>query len=132
MVITGRTLPSLSGPHTISSSTRLRRGVRLAPRSGFGNGVPRLPPFSGGLTRAGVEHVFRLAKTEVGFSHFEGRSYKGLMRHMTLCQLVLLFAAEQTDRLRGEKPRRHDRADGPGAERRVPVLAPAPIQAVAG
>jgi SRSO17 transposase len=63
------------------------------------------------FTRAGVEHVFRLAKTEVGFAHFEGRSYRGLMRHMTLCQLTLLFAAEQTDRLRGEKSRRDDRAD---------------------
>ena len=84
------------------------------------------------FTRAGVEHVFRLAKTEVGFGHFEGRSYRGLMRHMTLCQLVLLFAAEQADRLRGEKPRRHDRAGGPGAQHVMPVLAPAPVQAVAG
>jgi SRSO17 transposase len=58
------------------------------------------------FTRWGVEHVFRLAKTGVGFGHFEGRSYKGLMRHMTLCQLVLLFAAGQTDRLRGGKIRR--------------------------
>jgi len=55
------------------------------------------------FTRWGVEHVFRLAKTEIGFGHFEGRSYTGLIRHMTLCQLVLLFAAEQTGRLRGEK-----------------------------
>ena len=84
------------------------------------------------FTRAGVEHVFRLAKTEVGFGHFEGRSYRGLMRHLTLCQLVLLFAAEQADRLRGEKPRRHDRAGGPGAQHVMPVLAPAPVQAVAG
>jgi hypothetical protein len=27
------------------------------------------------FTRAGVEHVFRIAKTEIGFYHFEGRSY---------------------------------------------------------
>ncbi len=84
------------------------------------------------FTRAGVEHVFRLAKTEVGFSHFEGRSYRGLMRHMTLCQLVLLFAAEQTDRLRGGKPRGHGRADRAGVERLVPVLARTPVHAVAG
>jgi SRSO17 transposase len=84
------------------------------------------------FTRAGVEHLFRLAKTEVGFGHFEGRSYRGLMRHMTLCQLVLLFAAEQTDRLRGEKPGGDRRADGPGLERRVPVLARTPVHAVAG
>ncbi len=84
------------------------------------------------FTRWGVEHVFRLAKTEIGFGHFEGRSYQGLMRHMVLCQLVLLFAAEQTDRLRGEKPGGDDRADGAGAQRVVPVLARAPLDAVAG
>jgi SRSO17 transposase len=84
------------------------------------------------FTRAGVEHVFRLAKTEAGFGHFEGRSYRGLMRHMTLCHLVLLFAAEQTDRLRGGKPRGDGGADGAGDQRPVPVLAGAAEQAVAG
>ena len=83
------------------------------------------------FTRWGVEHVFRLAKTEVGFGHFEGRSYPGLIRHMTLCQLVLLFAAEQTDRLRGEKSTGDDRADRAGAQRPVPVLAGAPVGAIA-
>jgi SRSO17 transposase len=82
------------------------------------------------FTRSGIEHVFRLAKTEIGFGHFEGRSYKGLMRHMTLCQLVLLFAAEQTGRLRGEKSRPDDRADGPRLEHAVPRLAPASLPAV--
>ena len=80
------------------------------------------------FTRAGVEHVFRLAKSEVGLGHFEGRSYKGLMRHMTLCQLVLLFAAEQTDRLRGEKPRGDDRANGAGVEHALPRVARPPLQ----
>lgn len=84
------------------------------------------------FTRAGVEHVFRLAKTEVGFSHFEGRSYRGLMRHLTLCQLVLLFAAEQTDRLRGEKPGGDGGADGAGAQHRVPRVAGAPLEAAEG
>jgi SRSO17 transposase len=84
------------------------------------------------FTRAGVEHVLRLAKSEVGFGHFEGRSYRGLMRHMTLCQLVLLFAAEQTGRLRGEKPRGDDRADRAGAERAVPRVAGAPLGAAPG
>ena len=84
------------------------------------------------FTRAGVEHVLRLAKTEVGFGHFEGRSYKGLMRHMTLCQLVLLFAAEQADRLRGEKPRGDGRADRAGAEHTLPHVARAPLRAAAG
>lgn len=52
--------------------------------------------------RAEVEHLFRLAKGEVGLSHFEGRSYVGLMRHMILCQLVVLFLAEQTGRINAQ------------------------------
>lgn len=76
--------------------------------------------------RAVIEHLFRIAKSEVGLSHFEGRSYVGLMRHMTLCQLMLLFLAEQTDRLRGEKPAGYDGAGGPGAEPSVPTLAGEP------
>jgi SRSO17 transposase len=52
--------------------------------------------------RADVEHLFRVAKGEVGLSHFEGRSYVGLMRHMILCQLVLLFLAEQAQRINAE------------------------------
>jgi SRSO17 transposase len=73
--------------------------------------------------RWNVEHAFRLAKTEIGFGHFEGRSWKGLLRHMILCQAVLLFVAEQTDQLRGEKPGPDDGADGPGAQRHLPTLA---------
>ena len=111
-----------------------------SPKSGevkyfVSNGPPRtalLTLLKVAFTRSGIEHVFRLAKTEVGFGHFEGRSYKGLMRHMTLCQLVLLFAAEQTDRLRGEKSGGDDRADGPRVEHAVPMLAASPLQAVAG
>jgi SRSO17 transposase len=52
--------------------------------------------------RAQIEHLFRLAKNEVGLGHFEGRSYVGLMRHMILCQLIILFLAEQTQRLNAE------------------------------
>jgi SRSO17 transposase len=58
--------------------------------------------------RADVEHLFRLAKQEVGFAHFEGRGYTGLMRHMILCQLVLLFLAKQTQAIN-----RPMRGDGP-------------------
>jgi SRSO17 transposase len=52
--------------------------------------------------RSEIEHLFRLAKREVGFDHFEGRSYVGLMRHMILCQLIVLFLAEQTQRLNAQ------------------------------
>ena len=50
-----------------------------------------------------VEHVFRVAKQEVGLMDFEGRTYTGLLRHLFLSLLVLGFVAIQTDRLRGEK-----------------------------
>src|SRR5438067_10465284 len=55
------------------------------------------------FTRWNVEHMFRVAKSEIGFGHFEGRSYVALMRHLILCLVVMGFVAEHTDRLRGEK-----------------------------
>ena len=80
------------------------------------------------FSRWNVEHAFRLAKTEIGFGHFEGRSWKGLLRHMILCQAVLLFVAEQTDQLRGEKSRADDGANRPGLEHPLPPLAEATAQ----
>ena len=77
--------------------------------------------------RWNVEHAFRLVKTEIGFGHFEGRSWLGLLRHMILCQVVMLFVAEQTNRLRGEKSGVDHGADGPGFEYRVPALATASL-----
>jgi len=75
------------------------------------------------FTRWNVEHTFRVAKSEIGFGHFEGRSYVALMRHMILCLVVMGFVAEQTDRLRGEKSGDHDRASVPSAEPALPDLA---------
>jgi SRSO17 transposase len=60
--------------------------------------------------RWNVEHGIRLAKSEVGFTHYEGRDYTALMRHQTLCLLMLTFVAEHTERLRGEKPGADDGA----------------------
>ena len=48
------------------------------------------------FTRWHVEHSFRAAKGEIGFMDYEGRRYDGLMRHLTLCKLVMLVIAEQT------------------------------------
>lgn len=81
--------------------------------------------------RASVEHAFRLVKTEIGFGHFEGRSYQGLLRHMILCGAVMLFVAEQTTRLRGEKSRPDHGADRPRPKRRLPAMA-APSQEITG
>jgi SRSO17 transposase len=50
-----------------------------------------------------VEHAIRVAKSELGFTHYEGRNYTALLRHQTLCLLMLTFVAEHTQRLRGEK-----------------------------
>lgn len=84
------------------------------------------------FTRANVEHVFRIAKSEIGFAHFEGRSYIGLMRHMILCQFVMTFVAEQTDRLRGEKSGNHPRTSRPGPQHRLSLPSASRLQALAG
>ena len=54
-----------------------------------------------------VEHVFRVAKSEVGLTHFEGRSYVSLKRHLALCLVALAFVSLHTLQLRGEKSEGH-------------------------
>jgi SRSO17 transposase len=76
--------------------------------------------------RWNVEHTFRVGKSEIGFGHFEGRSYVALLRHLILCLLVLGFVAEHTERLRGEKSGDHVGAGVPGAEPAVRGLADEP------
>ena len=78
--------------------------------------------------RATVEHAFRIAKTEAGLTHFEGRQYVGLMRHLTLTLIVLGFVAVHTERLRGEKPAGDAGAGVPGVERGVPAAVPPPTR----
>jgi SRSO17 transposase len=67
-----------------------------------------------------VEHSFRVAKSEIGLMHFEGRHYAGLLRHLTLSLLVMLFVAVHTDRLRGEKSRGDAGASLSGVESVLP------------
>jgi SRSO17 transposase len=78
------------------------------------------------FTRWNVEHTFRVAKSEIGFGHFEGRSYVALMRHLILCLVVMGFVAEQTDRLRGGKSGDHEGASVPRVEPALPDLAGPP------
>ena len=73
--------------------------------------------------RATVEHAFRLCKSELGFTHFEGRNYGALLRHLSLCLVALAFVADQTERLRGEKPGGDGGAGLPGAGGGVPGVA---------
>ena len=44
--------------------------------------------------RWNFEHLFRVGKSELGFSHFEGRSYVSLIRHLTMCANLTGFLAE--------------------------------------
>lgn len=69
--------------------------------------------------RATIEHGFRLAKQEAGMTHYEGRLYTGLMRHMILALVVMGFVAIHADGLRGGKPGPDAGAGVPGAERPV-------------
>lgn len=99
--------------------------------------VSNAPPKTALLTllkvafcRWNVEHAFRLVKTEIGLGHFEGRSWKGLLRHMILCQTVMLFVAEQTTLLRGEKSAPDNGANRPRPQHGLPALAAASPQVV--
>jgi SRSO17 transposase len=73
-----------------------------------------------------VEHLFRIAKTEIGLTHFEGRSYVSLMRHLALCLVVMAFVTLHTMRLWGGKPGGDGGASLPGAGVGVPTLPDAP------
>ena len=55
------------------------------------------------FSRWHIERIFREAKNETGFDHFEGRTYIGLMRHMVLTTVSLLYLAKQKQRLATEK-----------------------------
>lgn len=57
-----------------------------------------------GLTRWHVERCFEDGKSELGFDHWEGRSYLGLKRHQTVSAVSFLLLAELRRTLGGEKP----------------------------
>jgi SRSO17 transposase len=66
------------------------------------------------FARWNVEHAFRVAKSELGFTHFEGRNYVALMRHMSLCLVAMAFVSSVAEALRGEKSGGDDGAGVPG------------------
>jgi len=75
------------------------------------------------FARGHVEHLFRVCKSELGFTHFEGRNYVALMRHLILCVAMMVFVAEHTQRLRGEKSGGDGRASVPGVGVSEPPVA---------
>ena len=78
------------------------------------------------FTRWNVEHMFRDAKSEVGLTHFEGRSYVSLKRHLALCLVALAFVALHTMRLRGDKPGGDFGASVPPVEANLPAILEPP------
>jgi SRSO17 transposase len=50
-----------------------------------------------------VERCFEDEKTELGFDHYEGRNYRGLLRHQAVTAVSHLFLAEVRGQWRGEK-----------------------------
>lgn len=55
------------------------------------------------FSRWRVERCFEDQKTELGFDHFEGRSYVGLKRHQAIAALSHLFLSEVRAELGGKK-----------------------------
>ena len=55
------------------------------------------------FSRWRVERCFEDQKTELGFDHFEGRSYVGLMRHQAITAVSHLFLSEVHQTLREKK-----------------------------
>ena len=63
-----------------------------------------------------VEKWFMNAKQDAGLGDFEVRTYQGLIRHWLCSRMTMLFLAEQTMRLRGEKSEDHPGAGGRGID----------------
>ena len=80
-----------------------------------------------GFTRWNVEHLFRVAKDEIGLTHFEGRSYVSLKRHLALCLTAMAFVSLHTMRLREKKSGGDIGTSLPGAAAALPEISgPAP------
>lgn len=107
-LITARNRETGEVKYFIARSNR-RTGLRTLLRVGF--------------TRWHVEHLFRVAKSEIGLTHFEGRSYVSLKRHMALCLAALAFVSLHTTRLREKKSGGDDGASVPGAAAAVPAIS---------
>lgn len=73
------------------------------------------------FSRWRVERCFEDQKTELGFDHFEGRSYLGLRRHQAITAVSHLFLSEVHQQLRGEKSGA-DGLPGPHRDRRPGTL----------
>jgi SRSO17 transposase len=74
------------------------------------------------FSRWRVERCFEDQKTELGFDHFEGRSYVGLMRHQTITALTHLFLSRTREEWREKKTGTHRLPDPHGSGRAGSIL----------
>jgi SRSO17 transposase len=74
------------------------------------------------FSRWHVERCFEDEKTELGFDHYEGRNYLGLLRHQAVTAVTHLFLARVREAWRGEKPGVHRLPDSHGGLRSGQIL----------
>jgi SRSO17 transposase len=74
------------------------------------------------FSRWPIERCFEDQKGEVGLSHWEGRSWIGLQRHLILTSVSYLFLVIACQRLRGKKSGGHRLPSPPGCQRRSPIV----------
>lgn len=74
------------------------------------------------FSRWPIERCFEDQKGEVGLSHWEGRTWTGLQRHLILTSVSHLFLAIACQKLRGKKSRGDRLPNPPGRQCRGPVV----------
>jgi SRSO17 transposase len=74
------------------------------------------------FSRWRVERCFQDGKGEIGLSHYEGRRYPGLKRHLILSAVSYLFLMEGKEALREKKSGMDGMPGPPGDQRLHPVL----------
>jgi SRSO17 transposase len=79
-------------------------------------GVDLAEMLQAAFARWHIEKWFERAKQEAGLGAFEVRTYCSLIRHWLCARIAMLFLAEQTQRLRGEKSADHAGTSGHSGE----------------
>ncbi len=74
------------------------------------------------FSRWPIERCFEDQKGEVGLSHWEGRTWLGLQRHLILTSVSYLFLTIACERLRGKKSGGHRLPDPTGRQRGRPIV----------